>query len=60
MNNSYIYADYRFPAQIIHGVCLYHRFLLSFRDIEALLAARGVVVKYANGVKSTAQYIVNR
>ena len=45
MNNSNIYAGYRYPAQIIsHAVWLYHRFTLSFRDIEELLAARGVVV----------------
>ena len=45
MNNSNIYAGYRYPAQIIsHAVWLYHRFTLSFRDIEELLAARGIVV----------------
>ena len=43
MNNSNIYAGYRYPAQIIsHAVWLYHRFTLSFRDIEELLAARQV------------------
>ena len=47
MNNSNLYAGYRFPAQIIsHAVWLYHRFTLSFRDIEELLAARGVFVSY--------------
>ena len=47
MNNSNIYADYRYPAQIIsHAIWLYHRFTLSFRDIEELLAARGIVVSY--------------
>jgi len=47
MKNSNIYAGYRYPAQIIsHTVWLYHRFTLSFRDIEELLAARGVVVTY--------------
>ena len=47
MKNSNIYAGYRYPAQIIsHAVWLYHRFTLSFRDIEELLAARGVVVSY--------------
>ena len=47
MNNSNIYAGYRYPAQIIsHAVWLYHRFTLSFRDIEELLAARGIVVSY--------------
>ena len=43
MKNSNIYAGYRYPAQIIsHAVWLYHRFTLSFRDIEELLAARQV------------------
>ena len=47
MKNSNIYAGYRYPAQIIsHAVWLYHCFTLSFRDIEELLAARGVVVSY--------------
>ena len=47
MKNSNIYAGYRYPAQIIsHAVCLYHRFTLSFRDIEELLAARWIVVTY--------------
>ena len=47
MKNSNIYTSYRYPAQIIsHAVWLYHRITLSFRDIEELLAARGVVVSY--------------
>jgi len=47
MKNSNIYAGYRYPAQIIsQTVWLYHRFTLSFRDIEELLAARGIVVSY--------------
>tara|TARA_R110001583_G_scaffold22377_1_gene83941 strand:- start:1210 stop:1386 length:177 start_codon:yes stop_codon:yes gene_type:complete len=45
MKNSNIYAGYRYPAQIIsHAVWLYHRFTLSFRDIEELLSARGIFV----------------
>ena len=40
MNNFNIYADYRYPVQIIsYVVWLYHRFTLSFRDIEELLIA---------------------
>ncbi|MDK2126923.1 IS6 family transposase [Parachitinimonas caeni] len=36
---------HRFPAEVnSHAVWLYHRFSLSFRDIEALLASRGVLV----------------
>ncbi len=47
MKNSNIYAGYRYPAQIIsHAVWLYHRFTLRFRDIEELLAARGIVASY--------------
>ncbi len=34
----------RFPDEIIaHVVWLYYRFNLSYRDVEALLAARGMV-----------------
>nr|WP_243834650.1 hypothetical protein [Psychromonas sp. RZ22] len=47
MKNLNIYAGYRYPAQIIsHVVWLYHRFTLSFCDIEELLAARSIVVSY--------------
>lgn len=38
---------HRFPAEIIsHAVWLYHVFNLSLRDVELLLAGRGVVVSY--------------
>ena len=38
---------HRFPAEIIsHAVWLYHVFSLSLRDVELLLAERGVVVSY--------------
>jgi putative transposase len=41
------YHGYRFPPEIIsHAVWLYHRFCLSFRDVEELLAERGIVVSY--------------
>ena len=41
------YHGYRFPPDIIsHAVWLYHRFSLSFRDVEDLLAQRGVTVTY--------------
>src|SRR2546425_10355432 len=41
------YHGHRFPAEIIsHAVWLYHRFCLSFRDVEDLLAQRGVIVSY--------------
>jgi DDE domain len=41
------YAGYRFPPEIIQrAVWLYYRFTLSFRDIEDLLAERGIIVSY--------------
>ena len=41
------YKGYRFPPEIIsHAVWLYHRFTLSFRDVEDLLAERGIIVYY--------------
>ncbi len=41
------YRGYRFPSEIIsHAVWLYHRFCLSFRDVEDLLAERGITVSY--------------
>src|SRR2546427_4030639 len=41
------YKHHRFPAEIIsHGVWLYYRFCLSYRDVEELLFARGVTVTY--------------
>ena len=37
----------RFPAEIIqYAVWLYHRFNLSHRDIEDLLAKKGILVSY--------------
>ena len=45
--NSTNYRGHRFPPEIIsHGVWLYHRFWLSFRDVEELLAKRGIIVSY--------------
>ncbi len=42
-----MYKRYRFPPEIIqYAVWLYHRFNLSHRDIEDLLAERGVAVSY--------------
>jgi putative transposase len=41
------YQHHRFPAEIIsHGVWLYFRFCLSYRDVEALLFVRGITVTY--------------
>ena len=37
------YHGYRFPPEIIaHAVWLYFRFSLSLRDVEDLLAQRGI------------------
>jgi putative transposase len=45
LSNSY--KHHRFPAELIsHGVWLYYRFCLSYRDVEELLFERGVVVTY--------------
>ena len=39
------YARHRFPPDVIrHAVWLYLRFTLSYRDVEELLAERGVCV----------------
>src|SRR5271163_1105070 len=41
------YRGYRFPPAIIQrAIWLYYRFTLSFRDVEGLLAERGVIVSY--------------
>jgi len=64
MNNSNIYAGYRYPAQIIsHAVWLYHRFTPSFRYIEELLSARGIFVNYETipqWCKNIAQYTATK
>jgi len=42
-----LYKRYRFPAEIIqYAVWLYYRFNLSHRDIEDVLAERGITVSY--------------
>ena len=41
------YARHRFTPEVIrHAVWLYLRFTLSFRDVEDLLAERGIQVSY--------------
>jgi putative transposase len=41
------YVRHRFPAEIIQqAIWLYLRFTLSLRDVEDLLAARGLDVSY--------------
>jgi len=47
MKRQNIYKRYRFPSVIIqYAVWLYYRFNLSHRDIEDLLAERGINVTY--------------
>ena len=41
------YNGHRFPSEIIsYAVWVYDRFCLSFRDVEDLLAERGIIVSY--------------
>ena len=41
------YQHHRFPSEIIsHATWLYHRFCLSFHEVEELLAERGITVTY--------------
>src|SRR5215208_1941865 len=44
---SLSYRGHRFPAAIIqHAIWLYLRFTLSYRDVEELLAERGLDLSY--------------
>ena len=46
-NDRSAYSGYRFPREIIsYAIWAYHRFCLSFRDVEDLLAERGIIVSY--------------
>ena len=41
------YAGHRYPIEIIsQAVWLYFRFMRRFRDVEEILAYRGVIVTY--------------
>jgi putative transposase len=41
------YKGFRFPTETIaHAVRLYHRFPLSYREVEELLLARGIIVSH--------------
>src|SRR5881396_1845659 len=41
------YQNHRFPGEIIsHGVWLYYRFPLSYRDVQEMLLARGIDVTH--------------
>jgi putative transposase len=42
-----LYRRHRFPPAIIsHAVYLYYRFAVSYRDVEEMLALRGIMVSY--------------
>ena len=46
-NSRSRYHGHRFPPHIIsYAVWVYHRFCVSFRDVEDLLAERGIIVSY--------------
>src|ERR671939_1456174 len=46
-DSTSLYRGHRFPPEIIsHAVWLYFRFHLSFRDVQDLLAERGIVVSH--------------
>jgi len=50
------YKRHRFPSDIIsYAVWLYYRFNLSHRDVEYLLAERGVIVS-REAIHDTSQY----
>jgi transposase-like protein len=41
------YHGHRFPTEVIsHGVWLYYRFSLGLRDVEELLAKRGITITH--------------
>jgi len=41
------YDRHRFPPEVIrHAIWLYVRFTLSYRDVEELLAERGLDISY--------------
>ena len=44
---SALYTRHRFPGEVIsHAAWLYFRSLLSYRDVEEVLAERGIAVSY--------------
>lgn len=41
------YKRHRYPKEIIgYTVWLYHRFMLSLRDVSEILAQRGIIITY--------------
>ena len=51
------YNGHRFPPVIIQqAIWLYARFTLSFRDVEDLLAERGITVSYETTLSASLQF----
>jgi len=47
MKKDPLYHRHRFPPEVIsHCVWLYYRFSLSYRDIELMMAERGITLTY--------------
>jgi len=47
-----LYHRHRCPTEIIsHCVSLYFRFALSFRDVDEMLAMRGVALSYGDSLR---------
>lgn len=56
-----LYLRHRFPSEIIsHCVWLYFRFSLSFRDVEEMLAMRGVFLTYETVTLPKAVFLSRR
>ena len=56
-----LYHRHRFPQDIIrHAVWLYYRFCLSYRDVEELLAERGIKVSYETVRRWCIRFASNR
>ncbi|MFE7658595.1 IS6 family transposase [Streptomyces bottropensis] len=54
---SLSYKGHRYPVEVIsHCVWLYHRFPLSFREVEELMLERGIVVSYETGRRWCAKF----
>ncbi len=54
---SEFYRGFHFPAEVIsHAVWLYARFALSYRDVEELLAERGIQLSYETVRRSVGRF----
>ena len=57
LEHATLYRGYRFPREVIaHAVRLFLRSALSYRDVEELLAERGVRVSYATVRRRAAKF----